>query len=700
MPRKDEKEVDPTVSPEINEKRWVNLRNSMEGMSDPVPLEDALKEAGVPSVEMVRDICLRNVPQTVTDPKEKNNLSYIQSYTFDFMDPTIYDKNPFVLINKGLLHGTPDLLSPVSHLIWGLLKALRSLTFRHHRYLYRGLDRPVEWEKDETRLWPGFTSTSVNKLCACDFAKKDKSDKKGKLCGTLICIRNAWGYNIEEFSLANEGEVLLEPGTKIDVRRVFKGKPIIYDVDYSEESDAVLIDQIPRKTEEEDEYVRKTDYEEAMKLLTGKEHKKGLSMIKMLSDKGNVKAMIKYGGLLVNGAYGETDDKRKEGFDILAKMKNYFDGEGLYHYAYCYEMGYSTKKDEREASRLYFLSLMCGNFASWDKRKLWEEHSEIFKDSEILNLYDEAVIRSEGKDSFSQVILGACFLGGYIKSKNEKKGVGLIKQSADAFNPFGEGFLGYHYLNGEGGKKELPEDIALLRRSADQNNPLALISLGTCYEFGTGVTKDPQEAFRLYRQAAKQGDPAGQLHVGVCYENGFGVMKNVDEAVHYYRMSVEQGYSYAQKSLGFCYEKGIGVEMDLSEAIRFYRLAVEQGNPEAQYNLGVCHDNGTGVAKDIDKAVKLYKLAADQGYAPAQYNLGVCYNNGDGVKKSISDAVKMYKMAADQGYASAQYSLAVCFEKGNGTKKDISEALRLYKLSAEQGYSDAKEALKRFGKNA
>ena len=59
--------------------------------------------------------------------------------------------------------------------------------------------------------------------------KGSKKKKKGKESGTLFIISNAWGYNIQPYSLfPDEEEILLEPERQFRVVSVLRAEKLTF----------------------------------------------------------------------------------------------------------------------------------------------------------------------------------------------------------------------------------------------------------------------------------------------------------------------------------------------------------------------------------------------------------------------------------------------------------------------------------------
>ena len=107
-----------------------------------------------------------------------------------------------------------------SHLIYGMVSALRKIPYTQYDVLYRGIRTKVDYGKykeDSIRTWPSFTSATY------DIAKVGRFlGDKGTvfiICGTIP------GHDIEGLSIfgSSEKEVLIEPCFHFKVVRVIRG---------------------------------------------------------------------------------------------------------------------------------------------------------------------------------------------------------------------------------------------------------------------------------------------------------------------------------------------------------------------------------------------------------------------------------------------------------------------------------------------
>ena len=406
-----------------------------------VPLREALESANIPNIGTIADICTRKATAETKDPKIALEISYISMYTFDFGDPDKRNNNPCFKINQALFIGTIDSLYPVRHLIWGILKGLRSLPQDCFDMSYRGLNTKIDWEKNKSRLWTGFTLSSVSKTSAYKFMG---SDKDGNVCGSLICITNGWGYDVGKYSLTGNGtEVLLEPDARVVVKEIRGGGFVICDVHYIGWNGDLMTESLPPKSCFEETVENGEKYKEGLKMIQDGELNKGFEKMKELSERGYLRGRIKYGELLTD--VGRTNEEQREGYSILLDTEKFCDGEGLYLLGRCYEMGIGVSVNESEASRLYLMSFLNGHIISFLKNDVIQKHPEIYKNKDIKAMFREVMIRGEGGDGLNEALLGACLMNGYVIEKNVDEGMRFLKLSCEQGNSHGQFFLGYYY---------------------------------------------------------------------------------------------------------------------------------------------------------------------------------------------------------------------------------------------------------------
>ena len=164
-------------------------------------IAEALKRIGVKDPENVLIKCKKIVDRNKSGIKEnylqnKEETILITSYTHE---DKVNMTSPYSIINKLLWENSiQDQFENKKSYLRLLLRALRKLPRTKPQTLYRG----IKWDKHEYKVgeeieWKGFSSTSTNMRATQAFFTNDKTKK---VEGTLFEIRNAWGYDIHDFS--------------------------------------------------------------------------------------------------------------------------------------------------------------------------------------------------------------------------------------------------------------------------------------------------------------------------------------------------------------------------------------------------------------------------------------------------------------------------------------------------------------------
>ncbi len=282
-------------------------------------------------------------------------------------------------------------------------------------------------------------------------------------------------------------------------------------------------------------------------------------------------------------------------------------------------------------------------------------------------------------------LIGLCYCDKSGGGPNYKKGIDLIRKSAEAGLPWGMEFLAEAYQGGAGVEKNPTEAVKWCRKAAEAGNVRGMFNLGGCYYDGLGVARDYAQALKWYGKSAEAGDSEGMNKVGWIYNNGLGVSKDLAEALKWFRKSAEAGNSDGMGNLGIMYNKGWGVPKNYEEGLKWLRKSAEAGNSGAMCHVGIMYDNGRGVSKDRKEAVKWYRKSAEAGFPDGMRNLAAAYYNGSGVPKDYGEAMKWYRKAAEAGNADGMMNIGDMYLKGLGVAKDYSEALKWFRKSAEAG---------------
>lgn len=166
----------------------------------------------------------------------EEDAAAIAMYTYEFGGKE-FENNPYRIINRGLVEKKLDKLRDMDGLLYLVMTALRKLPRVTGITLYRGVRGEVNMDenhycKGNVVTWPALSSTSPNmeetkKFLAKGTKKKKKNNNKAK--GTLFIIENAWGYDIQPYSLfPDEAEILIEPERWFMVDSVIQGEGLTF----------------------------------------------------------------------------------------------------------------------------------------------------------------------------------------------------------------------------------------------------------------------------------------------------------------------------------------------------------------------------------------------------------------------------------------------------------------------------------------
>ena len=106
--------------------------------------------------------------------------------------------------------------------------------------LYRGIRNKVDmnqYKEGNTVTWPGFSSTTPDMNTTKAFLTNMRDEREGEeMCddeevtmkGTLFIIEEAWGYDVQPYSIfPDEKEILLEPEREFEVTSIVDGDEFV-----------------------------------------------------------------------------------------------------------------------------------------------------------------------------------------------------------------------------------------------------------------------------------------------------------------------------------------------------------------------------------------------------------------------------------------------------------------------------------------
>jgi TPR repeat protein len=129
-----------------------------------------------------------------------------------------------------------------------------------------------------------------------------------------------------------------------------------------------------------------------------------------------------------------------------------------------------------------------------------------------------------------------------LTAKDEKRGIELVREAADAGDTRAINLLGDCYAHGTGVKTDYAEALRLFSRAAERGNLKALGNLGVLYMTGRGfAAPNPKKAAELFQKGALAGESWCMFNFAQCLDEGLGVGKNGLQAQSWYRKAAEAG---------------------------------------------------------------------------------------------------------------------------------------------------------------
>ena len=212
------------------------------------PLKEALKDLYLNSNQKISDEIAIEIANTLYDECKsyvgdnfnkieekhrkitKEDAIIICSYTREI--PGKYKNkyntdSPYKILNQSMTSEDRDKgIQNVGKYLLVLLLALRKLEKCYKDCLYRGIRTNVIKDKDtkgneykykigDIKKWWGFTSSSDSKTVAVSFLDKRKY-------GTIFEIKcsKLWGYDLSDFSMFSEKEILFIPEREIEIKDI------------------------------------------------------------------------------------------------------------------------------------------------------------------------------------------------------------------------------------------------------------------------------------------------------------------------------------------------------------------------------------------------------------------------------------------------------------------------------------------------
>jgi TPR repeat protein len=291
------------------------------------------------------------------------------------------------------------------------------------------------------------------------------------------------------------------------------------------------------------------------------------------------------------------------------------------------------------------------------------------------------------------------WLGAILLERGQQRdGLRLIQQSADAGSAEGLHRLALAYAQGDGGTPRNEARAAeLFTRAAEKGHQRAQLNLGTLYLRGQGVPRDLIQARAWLEKAAANGDPYALYVLGRAMEESMGPAgADAVRAASLYRQAAEKGHPLAALRYGMALADGAGVKRDAVAAHRWLIHAQQNGVPEAALALA---DMAARTPASRDKAmnekalqsvITWLEVAARAGVPSAQFKLANAYYAGAGVGRDLTQAQLWYGRAAQQGQTEAQNAYGIMLVNGAAGAADPVEGYKWLVLAERGGHPESR----------
>lgn len=265
--------------------------------------------------------------------------------------------------------------------------------------------------------------------------------------------------------------------------------------------------------------------------------------------------------------------------------------------------------------------------------------------------------------------------------------------AADQGSVTGQILAGEMLMQGQGVERNIGKGIGLLKQAANAGSIEASYKLGAYYESeeGDALHQDLATAYRYFSQAAEAGDAWASLKAASMLLEGRGIPSDAETAKRKLDALVDSGNAFAAEILAAHYE-------DQSEPIvaeTYLERAALAGSLRAQVQIGKLRIQSHGGDGDVVTGLEYWQEAAQGGSLEAMYALGEFHASpqelvlADGPRS----AYLHFQSAAEKGHAWAGLKAATMLLEGKGIDPDPEAGLRQLKGLAMGGLPEASVVL-------
>jgi TPR repeat protein len=442
------------------------------------------------------------------------------------------------------------------------------------------------------------------------------------------------------------------------------------------------------------EFVHGDELEPIRALETGDEEKrdiaKAFSLYERAAQRGNPRARVELGRLLIEVGSENADTRAYREFDEAARAGN---ADAVAWQAWMHDSSRAQQRSTSTAVALYERAANAG--VGWAAFKLGVIHQkpalDVSRDEEKALKWYWRAAELYFPAAYSELSWILRF--GEPKHRNSKEAIRLLEQGAKLNDCSSLFHLAYIYHQGENVPQDYQTAFKYYRRASACGDNRAQSNLGNLFLEGLGTTRNPEAAAANYRTAALRGNAIGAVNLGRMYEKGNGLPRSAKDAASWYQLASDQGYAEAKALLSTMYRDGNGVKKDLKRCHQLLQEAVKAGNSIGMFLLGVAYEYGDGVEKSKSEAASWYRKAIELGNVDAMNNLANGIDNGTIQALAGEDAFALWKRAAEAGNHFAQFSLGTRYLAGKTVEADERRGIELLRESAQRGFLRAKVVL-------
>lgn len=331
------------------------------------------------------------------------------------------------------------------------------------------------------------------------------------------------------------------------------------------------------------------------------------------------------------------------------------------------------------------------------------------KSKEYYNRTYECAKKALAEDSgnaYAKFWLGKCLANGYGCNKDEKKGIELIAEAAEAGLEAALFVMAGEYAKEDKESGDGRRVRGILEKLGENGDAEIKYQVARYYR-GSKICLDRERADYWFERAAEEGSVPAMLELANCYSKAAQGEKDNEAArekfkksYYWFERAVENQYVLARYELGSFYYEGTTGEKDYARATEILLPVAKctHGNKHQIYRGAVAarmigdiySSGGFGVERDEKRAFNWYLSAASRESMVACTKVGNAYFYGIGTKQDYASAVYWYEQAifdydeqmfygSEKGYDyGANVGLGDCYRLGLGVEKDEDEAFHLY----------------------